>query len=719
VAKRKSLPTKTNNTEPLFTSWTDEAGKTKALSEAAKAMSDVGAIQHSSGSSIFKDIAPNISVRDDFSRNDYEYFRPSEAIPTKPKDIMRDCMLAYDRIGLIHNVIDMMADFTCQGIRLVHPNKRIEEFHQEWDFKVGLKDRSERFSNLLYRGANVPVYRLTAKLNSRKAKDLQRGIAAPDIEIKDPPSLDRAEIPWQYIILNPLLIDPINEQIGQFAGEMRYQINLPVKLLNKLKNPKGDFEQAFVSSLPPFMLDAINKGERTVPLDPEKFNMYHYKKDDWQVWAHPMTYAILDDIKMLEKMKMADIAALDGAISHIRLWNLGSLEHKIAPTPAGIQRLADVLMSSRGGGTIDIMWGPELQLKESGMDGSKWLGEEKYRPVLNNIYAGIGIPPTLTGSATQSGFTNNFISLKTLIERLQYGRNILIQMWKRELKLVQRARGFRFPAELVFDRMVLSDEAAEKALLIQLADRDLISVESIQYRFGEIPELEQIRINRERRARERNIMAPKASPWHNPEKDFEKEKISLQSGQATPSEVGLDLKPRKAGEVPLAERKLTTKESVSKNKGVPQQGRPKNSKDNKKRKQRRVLPRSKADFISKLATARIMQGKIADIVNNAYLRSVGKKNVRSLTTDECDGLENLKFAVLSNITLGETVTEELVGGLVSKPLNVPEPITELYNYSLQKWMAVHGEQPTIDSLRDMQATAYVLHNEADNSDISV
>jgi hypothetical protein len=93
--------------------------------------------------------------------------------------------------------------------------------------------------------------------------------------------------------------------------------------------------------------------------------VYHYKKDDWSVWANPMIHAILDDITMMEKMKLADMSALDGAISNIRLWRLGSLEHKIAPTRAAVDKLRDVLASNVGGGTMDLVWGPELDFKES------------------------------------------------------------------------------------------------------------------------------------------------------------------------------------------------------------------------------------------------------------------------------------------------------------------------------------------------------------------
>lgn len=136
------------------------------------------------------------------------------------------------------------------------------------------------------------------------------------------------------------------------------------------------------------------------------------------MWANPMIYAILDDIVMLEKMKLADMSALDGAISNIRLWKLGDIDNKILPTKAAINKLRNILASNVGGGTMDLVWGPELNFQESNSQVFRFLGSEKYGPVLSSIYAGLGIPPTLTGSSGSSGgsFTNNFVSLKTLIE---------------------------------------------------------------------------------------------------------------------------------------------------------------------------------------------------------------------------------------------------------------------------------------------------------------
>ena len=177
------------------------------------------------------------------------------------------------------------------------------------------------------------------------------------------------------------------------------------------------YSTSLVSQLPPDILKAINNGDNTVPLDPEKVSVHYYKKDDWLVWANPMIYSILDDIIMLEKMKLADVAALDGAISNVRLWSLGDIDNKILPTKNAINKLRNILASNVGGGTMDLVWGPELSFTESSTQVYRFLGKEKYEPVLTNIYAGLGIPPTLTGIASNGGgLTNNFISLKTIFE---------------------------------------------------------------------------------------------------------------------------------------------------------------------------------------------------------------------------------------------------------------------------------------------------------------
>ena len=261
----------------------------------------------------------------------------------------------------------------------------------------------------------------------------------------------------------------------------------------------------------------------------------HYKKDDWQEWADPMTYACFRDLMLYERLKLADQTALDGAINKIRIFKLGNLEHKIAPTASAASTLENVLGANTGGGSQDIIWGPDIELIETSTDINNFLGEEKYRPTLMAIYACLGIPPTLTGTFGASGTTNNFMSLKTLTERLNYVRNIVKNFWQQQIKTIQDSMGFRFPASVEFDFMSLDDPASMINLLINMADRNIISDEYIQRHIKANPELENRRIATQNAGKE------KVSPFHPVDKEFSLQKISLQTGIVSPSQVGLEL----------------------------------------------------------------------------------------------------------------------------------------------------------------------------------
>ena len=722
-------PIQDHKAEPAFVTWSSDAEKTNALDASSDAVEAYDGIMMSTASHrSFLDVEPNRSVRSDFVRDDYYRFRRHEAIPRKQKDIMRMCMNAYDKVGIIKNVIDLMGDFSCQGVTLVHPNKKIEKFYKRWFEKVGGVQRSERFLNTLYRCGNVVVKRRTARINKSTEDKFKKISASPDMVIEDI-KVFRREIPWQYDLLNPLSVDAIGGELGVFAGSTKYKLKISDLIKNLATKSHDPEHKQIMKALPPDLADAIRKGKKSIPLDPEKTSVFFYKKDDWLVWAKPMIYAILDDVVMLEKMKLADMAALDGAISNIRLWKLGDLDNKILPTKTAINKLRNILAGNVGGGTMDLVWGPELDFKESNSQVFKFLGSQKYEPVLNSVYAGLGIPPTLTGLAGNGGgFTNNFISLKTLVERLQYGRSVLLSFWNKEVEIVQRAMGFRFPAKVHFDQMILSDEAAEKNLLVQLADRDIISAETLQERFGEIPDIERIRINREHKTRENQKMPPKAGPYHNPQHRNDLEKIALTKDTMAPHELGL-VPSDEAGDNALTvpknrpkfdkaeqerkekeERDFQLQQKQQKPVGRPEDGRPKNSKDQGPRKQKVVKPRTAAnyEFVNLLLWACDSQKKISEIVNPALLAHYKKKNMRGLTKSEMSELEYIKLAILSNLKPNTDVTADVVYNALEN--NLPPDINVIKTISSlnESFNTENGRSPNIDELRNIHTSACAM-----------
>jgi hypothetical protein len=704
--------------ENAYVTWdeNDLISKQKALEESSKSLEEYGIYQNKATAATsrfrsFINLDGPISSRPGLTRTDYDYFRPDEAIPTEIKAIFGMSDQIYNRVGLVKNVIDLMGDFASQGIRLVHPNKRIERFYRNWFAKVGGEERSERFLNHLYRNGNVIINKQTAKISLKVADEMYKSKAAADLIVNsNDTKIEKREIPWRYTFLDPRTVDIAGSSLASFVTNKTYTITIPPGLRKLINAPKNEAEKRIIDQLPPAIIEAA-KDKKPYPLDPNKTLVFHYKKDDWKAWAYPMIYSIMDDIGIVEKLKLADLAALDGAISNIRIFKLGSLEHKIAPTQAAASKLSNILQANIGGGTMDLVWGPDIELIESKTSVHQFLGEGKYTPHLNAIYAGLGIPPTLTGTYGAAGTTNNFISLKTLTQRLQYGRKVLISFWKQEIELVQKAMGFRFAAKVEFDRMDLSNEDAEKALLIQLADRNIISDELLQRVFGFDPEMEKVRLNRENRERDSERMVPKAGPYYNPQLEDNLKKIALQTGIVTPSQVGLDLEKKKSGEKTAVELKGPSPGGggnlpSSKTPGQPQQGRPKNSKDTEQRKTKEFAPQTGATLQIWGLEA---QDKIADILNPHLLAFYNKKNMRSLSQVEYNEAENIKTKIFLSLDPLSYVTEEIVFG----KLNTVESIDNnslIQNYkTLQKKLSIEiNRQLTAEELKYTKAYFYQL-----------
>ena len=711
-----SVQDKKNNHTVAFVTINNDSNKND-IEQAALAYDSFQGIPSTQASRTrYHDVETNISVRNGFTRDDYEYYRKDEQTPKREKEIISSCMGAYRMIGLIRNVIDLMSDFGCQGVRLTHPNPKIQRFYRGWFKKINGLVVSERFMNNLYRTGNVVVKKNTMKITVSDIKYYQSiGDDEIDIERQKPIRQLKKVIPGRYDFLNPLSINVTGGHLAQFTVNRKYSLKLPSKLLRTLSNPTNEEDKALVSTLPPYIRRAIQESKSSIPLDSDKLCIYHYKKDDWQEWADPMLYSILDDLMVLEKMKLADLAALDGAISQVRLWKLGSLDHEIFPTQEAVNRLADILLSNPGGGAFDLIWGPELDFKETGTNVHQFLGSTKYEPVLNNIYAGLGVPPTLTGASTASGFTNNYISLKTLVQRLEYGRGLLRDFWEKEIEMIQKAMGFRFPAKVSFDRMVLSDESSEKALLIQLADRNIISTETILERFGEIADIEKKKVTKENKDRDRGSMAPKASPWHNPEHDHDLSKIALQNGIVTPSEVGLDLEDKKEGQMSQMEDQREAREkgleqkrqSINqKPKGEPQQGRPRNSRDSERRKQKEVKPVG-ASFVDIMLWAKNTQNKVSEILNPIMLEHYNKKNMRSLSSEEFKELEQLKYDVLCLVEPFQEINQQIIHQCVTNR-SQSYSHRDIFRESILSFTKSNQRQPTVDETRTIQASSYAI-----------
>jgi hypothetical protein len=116
------------------------------------------------------------------------------------------------------------------------------------------------------------------------------------------------------------------------------------------------------------------------------------------------------------------------------LWKLGDHEQQILPDSAAIQKLIDILAANPGGGAMDLVWDSMIEMTPYYPPIKDILGSEKYDQVNRDILIGLGVPEVLIGGKG-GNFSNSWIQLKTLVEKLNYVRTKLKAWIEGEVRL--------------------------------------------------------------------------------------------------------------------------------------------------------------------------------------------------------------------------------------------------------------------------------------------
>lgn len=583
----------------------------------------------------------NTEVRSaEYTRDDYTYWRPSERIPSPSQhnEVVRACNDVYDNIGIVRNIVDLMSDFAVKGFDWTHTNRSVEIFYKNWFKYINGPDFIERFCVSILRDGCSAVYRDTQKIPSQVAREWKRARSAEFQSV----NTGKLRLPKSYTLISPMFLYDHDPTANTFAKKPVLRIQPPRGPL--IMGPNNQYVQSLRSANNQSLraYTSIPKGlrDKKIVQDGKDIDIYHYRKNDWELWSLPVIYSILEPLIMLQKMHLCDTSALDGAISSVRLWRAGYIDqnnalNSIIPSPEVLKKIRSIVLNNIHGGVLDIFWGPDLDFKESSTNVHDFLKPDKYTHIMNMIYDGMGIPPALIGggaSSSTTGFTNNFISMKIFIERLNYIRMKLKEFLMRESKIVQLAMGFSSPAVPVFEDAIVSDENNYHSVLIELYDRDIISLETMREEFNKLNHIEQSRVRKEYKRRDKELLPPKTGRYYQ----------------------AIDQDPELGPSVPSVSPKEN--EEAPKDKG----GRPNNSNDKEKRKPKVVNPRSAANMLQTQTWAKEAMEKIGNIVSPSYLKSKSKATARQLTAEESQVLEDLKLGILMHLSPHQAFDEVCV-----------------------------------------------------------
>lgn len=599
---------------------------------------------------------------------------------------MAMCVSAYKGFGLAKNVIDMMANFAAEGLRIRHPNKTVERFLNRWAFHVNLQNRVKDAIRYYYKYGNVFIYRTLGEIDDSTYIKLKRSKADINLfvskfkplfdkaakqlgidldPVDDPQQSERLEeadkeskkkigkrrIPWQYSFLNPFQMELRGTK---FFGGDRWVFILDNNTVDDIKrealrptNTHFDFLDDTEMNLPAEFLKSARKlskdapvdeynDPRVVEIDQKKLYTMHYMKDDHEDWADPLLWPVMADIFYKNKLRQMDMSVCNSVINAVTIYKLGKIEEGYVAPASVLNKFSELLRTPTQ--AMQMVWNDCIDIVDSFPPVDRILGIAKYESVDRDILKGVGIPDTLIGGQTKSNFSTGFLGVRTLLERLEEARNTIVRWLTKELELLVHTLGIKKMPTIRFGKMSLRDEQAEKQLIIQLLDRNIISVEAVLEVFGEDFEIELERLKYEDSVREETGMFQKHSPYVDPVNDMElDEQLTLESE--------------------LKQKEQVAKDRVKKN-ATNKNGRPGGSKGIPQSKKRATKPQGMAWFIE------YEKKKMAAL---AHIDSITK--AISDVCGERDGVEELSLLSAMQLPLDFPVTIEDIRILLVTPVD--------------------------------------------------
>lgn len=571
----------------------------------------------------YSNVEDGISVRPPFNRKTWERFRPNERIPTKDEEVMTACREAYESVGLIRSVVDLMTEIAVEGLEIVSDNEGVDNFFKQWSLKVNLKERAERFANYFVVEGNVVVGRRFEGIDMPTVRRMRRDSAN---------AAKRSQIPLDYVLYDPQTIELIGGEAAIFSGSKRWAIKLTSKHISQFKELAKKNGDSVLSDLAPEIKKSIMSSkpgvDLVIPLDEDSVYVGHYKKKDSAVWAKSFIYSILHDVIYNEKLRLAKISALDSWYNSVRLWRLGDHKEEILPDIGSIVRLSNVL-ENHSGGTLDIIWDSMLQYDQYFPPIEKL---ENFTENYESMLLGLGVHKSLIGGTSGSSGSNEaFMGLRNLMKRIDSIRRAITDWVQSEINIIVEELGFNNKPKIKFSVDNLFDQPSYFKLLTELNDRNVISNQTVVEKIGEMWDIEKARVAKEETERKDGAVPIKYSPFIQteiPEKNHKKAKELLKLKE----EMGIG---------------INSKTDKPPSPG----GRPDGSKDTVKRK---VSKRIKA---KELADAEEFQSLVDEVLDEHFLQKFKVENKRQLTSKQKIELEISKDKVFANYK-GTKISEE-------------------------------------------------------------
>lgn len=381
------------------------------------------------------------------------------------KDAVILCQKAYYNFAIFRNAIDLMTEFSVNEIYFEGGSKKVRDFLTAYFKKINLWSIQDKFFREFYRSGNVFIFRSEAAFQKEdilKITQVFGSLLAAQ---------DSVKLPVRYSILNPadiMLSGSINFSNGKY-----YKI-LSDYELERLRNPQSDEEKEIYNSLSPEakkMVGQKGAGIVYMPLEPNKFVAVFYKKQDYEPFAVPMGYPVLEDLNAKAELRKMDMAIARTMQQAILIVTTGAEPEKGGVNQKNLETLQKIFNNQSVGRTLIADYTTKAQFVIPQV--ADILDPKKYEVLDKDIQ--MGLSTVLVGDQK---FANESIKVKIFIERLKQAREVFInEFLMPEIKMICKKLGFKNYPQVKFQNIDLKNEAEYGRVYNRLMELGILTPE--------------------------------------------------------------------------------------------------------------------------------------------------------------------------------------------------------------------------------------------------
>ena len=398
-------------------------------------------------------------------------FKYSRGVSNNSNIDVRDtivlCQKAYYNFSVFRNTIDLMTEFSISNLYYTGGSRKSREFFETLFRKINIDDLQSRFFREYYRSGNVFIYRFNSQMEKSDAFKISQtfGLSEANEDI---------EIPSKYIILNPSDIQ-LQGSIA-FSSGVYYKVVTDYEL-QILRNPQTDEQREVFESLPEetkkLIKDTKNTGMAavTIPLNTDRLVAVFYKKQDYEPFAVPMGYPVLEDINWKQEMKQMDMAVARTTNQAILLITMGTKPEEGGVNQRNLMAMQKLFENESVGRVLisDYTTDAKFVIPDIG----NILDPKKYDVVNQDIQMGLN-----NILLSDEKFANTSIKVQVFMERLKQGRRVFLENFLMpEIRRVSKEMGFKNYPDAHFEEVDLRDTSVYSRIYSRLIELGVLTAE--------------------------------------------------------------------------------------------------------------------------------------------------------------------------------------------------------------------------------------------------